>query len=87
MIGGSERLLSPKFLMRLQIERPNRSNPRETKTRLSNGFIVPITPPGHFQPVMPMAASMVRTCTASKLFSNMGWNEDFVRALRLCASG
>jgi hypothetical protein len=48
MIGGSERLLSPKFLMRLQIERPNRSNPRETKTRLSNGFIVPITPTGPY---------------------------------------
>src|SRR5258708_4076183 len=33
---------------RVQIERPSRSNPRETKTRLSNGFIVPITPTGLF---------------------------------------
>jgi hypothetical protein len=30
--------------MRAQIERPNCSNPRGTKTRLINGFIVPITP-------------------------------------------
>ena len=77
--------------LRVQIERPNRSNPRETKTRLSNGFIVPITPTGSLSDSASRADGGQHGQNVhfvySKVFSNMGRNEDFVRARVICAFG